>query len=101
MDNPPFWVYILLCENGNYYTGYTNDLSRRYEEHLAGTAKCKYTRSFKPIKIAQSWPIYGTKSDAMKLENHLKQLSKREKEKLILDPEKLATIPIHTKNSNK
>ncbi len=87
MEKPDFWVYILLCENGNYYTGYTTDLTRRYKEHLAGTTKCKYTRSFKPIKIAQSWPIHGTKSDAMKLEKYLKTLTKKEKEELIQKPQ--------------
>jgi putative endonuclease len=92
MENPPFWVYMLLCENGNYYTGYTNDLTRRYEEHLSGSAKCKYTRSFKPIKIAQSWPIYGSKSDAMKIERYLKKLSRVEKEKFILEPKKLIAL---------
>lgn len=86
MENPAFWVYILLCENGNYYTGYTNNLKKRYEEHLAGTAKCKYTRSFKPLKIAQSWPIHGEKSEAMRLERYIKTLSRPEKERLILNP---------------
>ncbi len=82
------WVYILLCNNGAYYTGYTTDLNRRFVEHLAGTAKCKYTRSFKPIKIAQSWQVDNTKL-AKRLEIYIKKLSKKEKEILILSPELL------------
>ncbi len=32
-----YWfVYILECENGSLYTGFTADLARRYEEHLKG-----------------------------------------------------------------
>jgi putative endonuclease len=92
MEKPPFWVYILLCENGNYYTGYTNNLDRRYQEHLAGTAKCKYTRSFKPTKIAQSWEIFGEKSEAMRIEKYIKTLSKIEKEDLISNSDKLLKV---------
>lgn len=86
MATKSYWVYILLCENGNYYTGYTTDLERRYREHLSGTYKCKYTRSFKPLCIAQSWKIVGDKSAAMRLEKHIKQLSKKAKESLIVEP---------------
>jgi putative endonuclease len=78
-----YWVYILECENGSYYTGYTTDLTRRFQEHLQGTAKCKYTRAFKPIKIAQSWQITGSKADAMKVEREIKKLSRAQKIKLI------------------
>ena len=74
-----YWVYILICQNGAYYTGYTADLKRRFGEHLAGTAKCKYTRSFKPIKIALSWEVKNA-GLAKRLESHIKKLDKREKE---------------------
>lgn len=85
-----FWVYILRCSNGHYYTGYTTDLDRRYQEHVAGTIKCKYTRSFKPVGIAQSWQIHGDKSAAMKIEGYIKRLLKKEKEQLILNPSLLS-----------
>jgi putative endonuclease len=90
MSKEHYFVYVLLCDNGTYYTGYTTDLMRRYQEHLVGTAKCKYTRSFKPLKIAQSWQITGDKSSAMKAENFIKKLSKKEKQQLILFPERLS-----------
>ena len=82
-DAQCFWVYILLCENNSYYTGYTTDLDRRYQAHLDGTAKCKYTRSFRPVCIAQSWKIVGGKAQAMKVERYIKKLPRSEKEKLI------------------
>lgn len=85
-----YWVYMLLCENGNYYTGYTTDLERRYQEHVTGTLKCKYTRSFKPLRIAQAWKVEGELSKAMKLEKYIKRLNKQEKQQLILNPEKLS-----------
>jgi putative endonuclease len=87
MKTTCYSVYILLCDNGAYYTGYTTDLKRRYQEHVEGTGKCKFTKSFKPLRIAQSWEIQGSKSLAMKIEKRIKMLSKKEKEQLILQPD--------------
>lgn len=84
-----FWVYILHCENNSLYTGYTNDLEKRYQSHREGTGKCKYTRSFKPQSIAQSWKITGDKANAMRVERYIKKLSRREKDRLIQNPTKL------------
>jgi putative endonuclease len=85
-----YWVYILQCENNTYYTGYTNNLLKRYQEHLDGVGS-KYTRSFKPIKIAQSWEIHGDKALAMKVERHIKSMSRKHKEMLIQCPSQLVT----------
>lgn len=84
------YVYILLCRNGAYYTGYTTDLLRRYQEHVSGTAKCKYTRSFKPVSIAQYWQVKD-KTMAMKIERHVKKMAKQQKAQLILNPELLVS----------
>jgi len=85
-----YYIYILECNNGAYYTGYTSDLARRYQEHLNGTGKCKYTRSFKPLRIARSWLIIDNKSVAMKIERFIKSQSKLQKTQLILHPENLS-----------
>lgn len=45
-------VYMLLCENGSLYTGWTNDFNKRFAAHSNGTG-AKYTRSHKPVK-----PVY-------------------------------------------
>lgn len=92
-----YWVYILNCVNGSYYTGYTTDLVRRYQEHVKGTTKCKYTRSFKPLNIAQSWQIQG-KSTAMKVERFIKHMTRKEKEQLILFPDRLMKFFLNTDN---
>ncbi len=92
MSESIYWVYILLCNNGNYYTGYTNDLIRRYHEHVNGSAKCKYTRSFKPLNIAQCWQVQNNKNTALKIEKYIKRLNKKDKEQLILNPEKLLPL---------
>lgn len=88
MNKTNYWIYILLCSNGSYYTGYTTDLVRRYQEHCEGSAKCKYTRSFPPINIAQSWCV-DDKSEALKIECYIKKLTKQKKQQFILDPYQL------------
>ncbi|HEX9975159.1 MAG TPA: GIY-YIG nuclease family protein [bacterium] len=86
-----FWIYILECDNGNYYTGYTKDLTKRYEQHLAGKANSKYTRSFKPIRIAQCWQLLDTVGTALKIERFIKKQSRVTKELLIQFPANLET----------
>lgn len=87
-----YCVYILQCDNGNYYTGYTTDLTRRYQEHLNGSTKCKYTRSFKPIRVAQSWSTFENKSEALRIERFIKKMSKLKKNELLLHPEQLTSL---------
>lgn len=89
--NKHYWVYILYCENNSYYTGYTTDLIKRYQAHLNGKA-CKYTRSFKPINIAQHWKLFCEKRIAMKLERDIKKLSRQDKEKIIDKPNLVYTL---------
>jgi putative endonuclease len=79
-----YFVYLLECSNGNYYTGYTTDLERRYQEHVKGSAKCKYTRSFPPRRMAAHWRLDTDLSGILKIEAAIKRLSKIEKKRLIL-----------------
>ncbi len=85
---PSFWVYIIQCKNGNFYTGYTVDLHKRYQLHIAGKG-AKYTRSFPPHFLAYVCPIYGNKQQAMQLENFIKKMNKKGKKTLIIDPPSL------------
>lgn len=92
MSEKIYWVYILRCINNTYYTGYTNNLDKRYKSHINGTGKCKYTRSFKPICIAQSWEIHASKAVAMKIELHIKKRTRIQKERIIEHPSLLNKI---------
>ena len=85
------WVYILELANGAYYTGYTADLEKRYRLHLAGRAS-RYTRSFKPVRIAQCWKLAAGRGAAMKVEACIKKRGRKVKEILIANPEKLAAL---------
>lgn len=49
MDKSGF-VYILLCDNDNLYTGSTIDLQRRLDEHMAGLG-ANYTKKHKPVEL--------------------------------------------------
>lgn len=55
-----------------------NNLEKRYQSHINGTSGCKYMRSYKPIRIAQSWEIIDGKCWAMKVERYIK-LSRSDK----------------------
>ena len=88
-----YWVYILRCDNNSLYTGYTDDLIRRYHSHKKGTGS-KYTRSFKPKFVAQCWEITGEKGLAMQVEHQIKKMSREEKERVILVPSTLSNNPM-------
>jgi putative endonuclease len=72
-----FYVYVLRCHDGSLYTGYTNDVKKRLENHQKGTAS-KYTRSRRPVKLIASWE-HNTKSEALRAEAAFKRLSRSEK----------------------
>lgn len=80
-----FYTYIILTENNTLYCGYTDNPKDRYEKHKAGLA-AKYTRANKPIKMVYL-KEFTTKSEAMKEEYRIKQLSKKQKEELIANCE--------------
>ena len=75
------YTYILQCADGSFYTGWTNNLQRRLKAHNEGKAS-KYTRSRRPVKILY-YESFETKQEAMRREFAIKQLSRREKERLI------------------
>lgn len=74
-------VYVLECADGSLYTGYTTDLDRRVAEHDAGDG-AKYTRGRTPVELRYH-ERYASKSAAMSREHEIKQLSRREKERLV------------------
>jgi len=72
-----FYVYILLCCDGSFYTGYTKDLDARTRLHENGKG-AKYTKTHKPKKIAY-FELFDTRSKAMKREREIKKLSHQQK----------------------
>lgn len=80
-----FFVYLLRCNDGTLYTGYTTDLDARIRVHNGeGKGGAKYTRSRRPVTLAY-YEEYEDKSTALRRECEIKKLSKAEKEALIGD----------------
>ena len=71
------FVYILACEDGSLYTGWTDDLERRVASHQKG-AGSKYTRSRLPVRLV-AWLRTDDASQAKSIEARFKQLSRDEK----------------------
>jgi len=76
-----FYVYILKCVDDTFYTGYTPDLARRVKTHNKSKG-AKYTRSRLPVKLVWSKRC-KSKSAAMSMEAKIKQLTRKEKAKLV------------------
>ena len=72
-----WYVYVLLCSDGSFYTGATSDLKKRFIDHKKGKGG-RYTRSHKPIKIAYSERL-SSKSKAFKKEAEIKSWSRTKK----------------------
>jgi putative endonuclease len=87
-----FWIYMIECDNGAYYTGYTSNLTRRFRQHLDGTANVKYTRSHKPVRLASCWQLFDTVGTALKVESLIKRGGAPTKRRLLDDPLGLAPL---------
>lgn len=76
-----FYLYVLECADGSWYTGYTVDVEERLKLHNGGDG-AKYTRSRRPVSlVAQA--TFATKHEAMSAEYRFKRLSRRQKECLV------------------
>jgi putative endonuclease len=75
------YIYILECADDTLYAGYTNDLDKRLKVHNRGKG-AKYTRGRLPVKLVYSENIEN-KSDALKREYQIKQMTRKQKEELI------------------
>lgn len=84
-----FFVYIVECSDGTYYTGYTLCLKRRMELHNKGKG-AKYTRNRRPVSLVWS-KVCKNKTLAMRTENIIKKL-KREDKKRIVQGERLDNV---------
>ena len=77
-----WYVYILECSDKTFYTGITNDLDRRVEEHNYTKLGAKYTRGRRPVKLVYAKKIKD-KAKALQEEYRIKKLSRYEKTKKI------------------
>jgi len=74
-------VYILECSDETFYTGFTNNLTDRVKRHNSGRG-AKYTKHRSPVSVIYT-EEFDTKSEAMKREWQIKQLTRKEKFELM------------------
>ncbi|MBU0500084.1 MAG: GIY-YIG nuclease family protein [Gammaproteobacteria bacterium] len=76
-----FWVYILRCADGSYYTGHTDNLEWRIGQHQAG--ECEgYTATRRPVVLAWSQACV-TREEALSAERQIKGWSRMKKEAMM------------------
>ena len=76
-----FYVYILLCQDGSFYTGYTNNVEERTRLHACGRG-ARYTKAHPPKKVVHI-EQFASRSEAMRREKAIKKLSHEQKQSLI------------------
>ena len=91
-----FWVYILQCADGSYYTGHTDDLEARLAAHERGAVQ-GYTSRRLPVKLVFC-DEFPTRNDAFTRERQIKGWSRRKKQALIR--EDWATLVKYSRGKN-
>lgn len=82
MDQNEHHVYIIKCDDGSLYTGYTKgSIENRVAKHNSGDG-AKYTRGRTPVTLIYT-ESFESKSSAMSREYEIKQLTRRQKESLV------------------
>ena len=76
------YTYILTCADGTLYCGWTNDLDKRLKAHNSGKG-AKYTSPRRPVVLSY-YEAFSTREEAMSREYAIKQLTRKEKEQLLL-----------------
>ena len=81
-NSPEKWyVYIVECKDGTLYTGTSNNVTRRIEDHNRGKG-AKYIRGKRPVELRAFWE-FDTRSKACIREYEIKQLGRVAKLELI------------------
>ena len=76
-----WFVYIICCSDGSYYTGATNNVEKRIKQHNAGRG-AKYTRGRLPVELLRFFEL-SSKSEALKFEYYIKKQNKKVKLSII------------------
>lgn len=76
-----FWVYILHCVGGRYYTRHTDNLEKRIGQHQAGEDR-SYTVTHRPVKLVWSQACV-TQEEALPAEIQIKGWGRKKKEAMM------------------
>ena len=75
-----FWTYILRCNDGSYYSGHTDNLEQRIDQHQAGAIE-GYTHNRRPVTLEWSQD-FPSRLEALEAEHQVKNWSRAKKEAL-------------------
>ena len=75
------FVYILKCNNGQYYTGSTSNLERRLEQHKNGEG-ARFTKQHLPVELVYV-EEFSRIDEAFYREKQIQGWSRKKKEALI------------------
>jgi putative endonuclease len=89
-----YYVYLLLCDDGSYYTGYTSKLASRLHRHKRGQG-ARYTRMRRPKRIVYV-ERFGTRRAAMRRERQIKALSHNQKHDLAKKAKRITSKPMRS-----
>ena len=79
-----FFTYIVECSDKSYYTGITNDIDRRIEEHNEGESQSAFTYKRRPVKLVFVEQFLQPEP-AIEFEKQIKGWSRKKKESLIAE----------------
>ncbi|MBS1643314.1 MAG: GIY-YIG nuclease family protein [Bacteroidetes bacterium] len=82
--NHNYYVYIVQCSDDSYYTGVTNDLENRIEQHNAGIDIKSYTFKRRPVAL-KYYTHFVDINQAIAWEKVLKGWSRKKKEALFIE----------------
>ncbi|MGQ0523844.1 MAG: GIY-YIG nuclease family protein [Betaproteobacteria bacterium] len=77
----PFWVYMLRCSDGSFYTGHTDNLDLRIAQHQTGETG-GYTASRRPVELVFAQEC-ATREEALAAERQLKGWSRAKKQAML------------------
>ena len=81
VDDKNHCCYIVICGDNTLYCGYSNNVEKRVSNHNRGCG-AKYTKTRLPVRLVYT-ECFDSKSEAMKREYQIKQLTRQQKLKLI------------------
>jgi putative endonuclease len=76
-----FWMYLLRCSDGSYYTGHTDNLEKRMLENHTGLCP-GYTQTRRPVELVYQ-QMFSSRDDAFASEMRIKGWSRKKKEAMM------------------
>lgn len=93
-----YFVYILKCSDNSFYTGITNDLGKRYNEHVEGFYKNCYTFKRRPLTL-KFQQEFNDVLQAIYFEKKIKGWTRAKKQALINDDMEMLQILAECRNT--